>query len=442
MTDTVLGPHVRQPDLRPPLGRPRQLARHDHLTRATLWHPPSAAASTTRLDAIIVPATRHAHRLRPVIRLAALGETPLVVMASHRCDVEQVARLVADQPGAKALIISVPEKPPTADLTLATSAPWVRDLSGGRASNLSLKRNVGLMLARLRGWRKIMFIDDDILPLSPEVVRRVAYHLEHNLFAGLKTVAMADNSVVCHANRLSGGEQGIFVSGAALGVNTADLPLEVFPDVYNEDWFALLHEAATNKVAYAGDARQLEFNPFKNPLRAGHEEFGDLVAEGLFAALAHRLPAERTTETYWERFIADRRRLIEEIDERLEPRQTHESVQAQAALARAWAQLELITPTHCLGLIECWRQDRIAFRKATARLQSNTPLPDALAQLGLTSWRQAQFADADTTRPRDLLVTLGSSAPRRTYTGGRAGDSMGRTGSRNRSSSTPIPATT
>ena len=31
-----------------------------------------------------------------------------------------------------------------------------------RASDLSAKRNIGLLLARLHGWSKIVFVDDDV----------------------------------------------------------------------------------------------------------------------------------------------------------------------------------------------------------------------------------------------------------------------------------------
>ena len=45
---------------------------------------------------------------------------------------------------------------------LRTSDRAFVSVSGGRISDLSVKRNLGLLLARLRGWRKIVFVDDDI----------------------------------------------------------------------------------------------------------------------------------------------------------------------------------------------------------------------------------------------------------------------------------------
>jgi hypothetical protein len=316
----------------------------------------------------------------------------LVVLASHACAVGEVADLVADVPGARALIVRVPHSGHD-DLRLATSATSFRALSAGRESNLSLKRNLGLLLARLRGWRKVLFLDDDILGITPQALTRVAHHLENHRFAGLRTVAKADNSVVCHANRLSGGEQDIFVTGAALGVNTADVPLDVFPDIYNEDWFALAHEAADGGVGCAGVARQLDFNPFKNPQRAAREEFGDVLAEGLFALLSDGDSLARATRTYWAQFIESRARLIRRVDARLKSVWTHEAVQAENSLARALAQLESISPDACVDFVEAWTTDRGNFGKASASLPIGLPVADALERLHLPEWRVAEFAN-------------------------------------------------
>ncbi len=41
-------------------------------------------------------------------------------------------------------------------------------------SDLSAKRNLGLVLARLHGWRKIVFLDDDIEPVGMRALARIA----------------------------------------------------------------------------------------------------------------------------------------------------------------------------------------------------------------------------------------------------------------------------
>ena len=68
----------------------------------------------------------------------------------------------------------------------------------------SLKRNLGLLLARLHGWNKIAFIDDDIKIGQPEHFARLAGQLEFYQAAGMVVDEYPDNSVVCHARRLAG----------------------------------------------------------------------------------------------------------------------------------------------------------------------------------------------------------------------------------------------
>lgn len=373
----------------------KQRTDHDRLLRYLDWRPGARPAGRP-LDAIVVPAARRAQHLEGLIRLAATYGTTLVVLASHDCDIEQAAELVAGMPGSgRAVFAAVPLEPEHAPerLRLQTADPNLRKLSEGRESNLSVKRNVGLLLARLRGWRKIMFLDDDIFGVTTEHLARVAHHLDANRFAGLKTVTFPDNSVVCHANRLAGRKQGIFVSGAALGVNTS-APLEVFPDLYNEDWFAFAGEAESAGVAHVGDVCQLQFNPFEDPQRAVREEFGDLLAEGLYSLLNDGCALSRATEDYWERFIDERYLFVQDVRKQLEQTETHERVQAVRSLVATENQRSRIKPKDCTGFIDAWHADRATFAAVAARLPVVNDYGAAFAELGLTQWQEAQFGVA------------------------------------------------
>jgi hypothetical protein len=296
-------------------------------------------------------------------------------------------------------------------LRLDTSADHFRKLNGHRTSNLSLKRNLGLLLARYRGWRKIMFLDDDIIGVTQEHVARVAHHLDSNRFAGLRTLRFEDNSVVCHANRLAGKPQGIFVSGAGVGVNTADgVDIEVFPEAYNEDWFAFAADAADAGVAHVGDVGQLEYNPFEDPRRAAFEEFGDLIAEGLFALFNDGCGLHRATELYWERFIDERRRFIEEVRLRLLRVETHERVQATRSLWEARLRLDAIGPNDCKAFLEAWQEDRSRFARAGRRASRHCyEYGDAFAALGVKQWQEACFGVVS----MPTLASVSSSRTRR-----------------------------
>lgn len=372
-----------------------QRSDHDRLLRRLDWRPGSRVTGAP-LDAIVVPAARRASHLEGLVRLAARCGTTLVVLASHQCEIDEVAALVASTPGSGRVVLADISDGLDHELgDRATSGEEFRRHNGGRSSNLSLKRNIGLLLARFRGWTKIMFLDDDIIGVTPDHIARVAHHLDSNRFAGLKTLRFEDNSVVCHANRLAGRPQGIFVAGAAVGVNTAmTTDLEVFPDIYNEDWFAFAAEAEKSGVAHVGNVRQIEFNPFADPRRAKYEEFGDLIAEGLYSLLSNGQGITRATVSHWAGFIGQRWELINYIAKQLEEdtAQTHQRVQAVVSLKEALSQLESIRAEHCASFIRAWQDDRQWFIAETRAAGGRRhDYGDAFAALGLKRWQEARF---------------------------------------------------
>lgn len=383
-----------------------QRCHHDRLLRRLDWRP-DTQPSGGPVDAIIVPASRRAQHLSGLVDLAASCGATLVILASHQCDIEEAAALVARTPGSGRAVLA--DIPPEADLDipqLATSADQFRPLNGYRTSNLSLKRNLGLLLARYRGWRKIMFLDDDLIGVTQEHVARVAHHLDTNRFAGLKTLQFPDNSVVCHANRLIGRPQGIFVSGAALGVNTDDdVDPQVFPDVYNEDWFAFAAEAETAGVAHVGNVGQLQYNPFENPQRAAFEEFGDLLAEGLYALLNDGCGLHRATEAYWTDFIEVRRTFIAEIHALLMNDETHERAQAMKSLQEAMHLLDhTVRPAFCAAFLDAWQDDRRRFAQASGRVaRRRHEYEEAFAALGISRWQEARFGVARMPKPASII---------------------------------------
>ena len=134
------------------------------------------------------------------------------------------------------------------------------------------------------------------------VERRIARHAasaRQPPIAGMVCRKFPDNSVFCHARRLAKLPQDVFVTGAVLGVNCTDLPLPFFPDIYNEDWFFFAEAAARHRLPRSGEARQAEYDPFDDPARAHHEEFGDLLAEGLYSLIEDREPLDRAGPDSW-----------------------------------------------------------------------------------------------------------------------------------------------
>jgi hypothetical protein len=378
----------------------RQRSSHAKLIRDFSTRPPRSGR-VKPLDAIVVPAGRKAEKLKTVAELAASADVLLVVLASRDCHVVEASALAASIPGCRALIVGIPVDYRNDHLTFQTSDPSFADLNAGRDSDLSLKRNLGLLLARLMRWEKIMFLDDDIFGVTLTDLAKIASQLDSHQVTGLISRSFPDNSVVCHANRLSGRRQDIFVTGAALGVNCGEKPLDFFPDVYNEDWLFFATHAAQGRVISVGTSRQHPYKPFADPNRAVLEEFGDLIAEGLYALFNDGLSLDAATQVYWDDFINARGNLIERLARDLYLIPTHEAgVQAYESMLHAGKHLGSIAAAECVRFVEAWRHDRGAFARTANEMPKLGNYAAACEYLELTGWREAEFGLPDSRRSR------------------------------------------
>jgi hypothetical protein len=382
------------------LRKVQQRASHAHLAQDFSRVPAFPAPSKHgRVDAIIVPAARHASFLQQTIELSALLEIPLVALCSKQARVEEVAQLASRAPGAHALVVEIPPTLSHPDFPARTSRPVFRTASANRESDLSAKRNVGLLLARLHGWSKVVFVDDDITSLQAGSVVRLGRQLDNHQVAGMVVSRHPDNSVVCHARRLAGFWQDVFVTGAVMGVRCNDLPLSFFPDIYNEDWFFFSREAAARHLPSVGYARQAVYDPFANPDRARWEEFGDLIAEGLYALFdlqSPKLPfAERlagATSTYWWSFIDARLKVINKVNRALyrlldqDPNNVR-VYSALSSLAAAKHQLrDAIKPDLCTNFLDAWRADFTDWQKFSSSVNNVGSTREAMDFLQLKTW--------------------------------------------------------
>src|SRR5262249_51409797 len=129
---------------------------------------------------------------------------------------------------------------------------------------------------------------------------------------GMRVTNFPDNSVVCHAHRATGGRQDVHVSGSVLAVNCA-APIAFFPDIYNEDWLFFFDDASKKRLGSSGFcAEQVEYTPFADPERAARQEFGDVLAEGLYALLQNERHGNATYD-YWVHFLKARKDFLNAI---------------------------------------------------------------------------------------------------------------------------------
>jgi hypothetical protein len=336
---------------------------------------PHGAEPQAAIDAIIVPTIRPTSYLSHAASLAKRLGCPLVALCSGPWTSAQAARTVAD---SEIIGLDIAGSGPLNLPTLQTSRvlrPRFR-----RDNDTAAKRNLGLTLAHLLGWQRIAFLDDDIKVGDPDHLGQAAGLLGRYSAVGLSIGGFPDNSVVCHAFRAVGGPQDAFVGGGALVVEVARAT-SFFPDLYNDDWFYLLEDDGLREVAVMGEATQSPYDPYDSPERARSEEFGDVLAEGLFWLVEEGKKLNEATERHWSEFLVRRGRLIDLIVARLDEVDAARERRMRASLLAARGQLAHITPQLCAAYVEAWRVDRETWRRHLSDLPTGLPLEAALSQL-------------------------------------------------------------
>jgi hypothetical protein len=360
-------------------------------THAQLVEP--AAVSPKRRfaqfpDAIVVPAAREASNLKHVIALARKARCALVVICSREARASEVQSMLTELSFTPALVIDLPHAYSHSLFEFATTSFGDLGTSAPRDSDLSMKRNLALVLARGLGWRRLFFMDDDIRGVKLIDLHRTVGMLDSYPVAGMRVKEFPDNSVACLANRMTGSIQDVFVSGSVLAVDCA-VPLGFFPDIYNEDWLFFYEDVANGRLGRSGGfARQLEYDPFADPLRAARQEFGDLLAEGLYAFLHDHKDISKVDTDDWANFRLVRKGFLEDIKARAAAPSVRLDAETRGRIVTsvnsALECLEAITPEICTDYVQSWLSDLNEWEK---RIGSLPPMKQdqALAMLGLSS---------------------------------------------------------
>jgi hypothetical protein len=354
------------------------------VSHMNLLRNPAADASRT-LDAIIVSAFRPAANLRSAMRLAAGGRFRLVVLCSGSAKPRSVLHLASTMDGLRYAVVEIPAGYDRAMADLRTTL--VARTTGG-LGDLSVKRNIGLLVSQLAGWRTVFFLDDDIRGLTPAHVKKAVAALPAGGAVGMPAREFPDNSIVCHANRRTGYEQDVFVSGSALVVDCARIS-SFFPRIYNEDWLFMAPAVARGDVTEVGFSKQLPYEPFAHPELAAAQEFGNVVADGLMSLLHREGLGAGVHPDYWEDFLPRRKAFIGGIAERT--RRDDRAV--LAALAAAERRRAGLSPVELSAYVADWQRDLVTWLDSVAGLPRGLPFTEALRRLGLSSraWVSTDF---------------------------------------------------
>ena len=333
-----------------------------------------------RLDAIIVPTIRP-RSLAPAAQLAAELGCALVVLCSTADQVKQAWRNCQAHQG-DALVTHVPPSFRPELLGLASFGHPETGIEPSSHIDIARKRNVGLLIARISGWQTVMFLDDDVIGATADEIAVAAALTSRYQAVGFRITDYPDNSVVCHAHRLAGGAQDVFPGGSALLVDVARADT-MFPPIYNEDWLFLFDAAQRRSVVSGGTLSQLKYDPFARWERAAREEFGDVIAEGLYRLLHQGTSVSDATSAYWRDVLWWRRALIDDIGDRLDAARPCASEHALMSLAAARKRLDAINELDCLSFVRTWRMDVDAWQGRLTDLPVLGDLTSAAKHLDL-----------------------------------------------------------
>jgi len=379
----------------------------DH--RALLRRGGTVAATNAKVHAIIVPSARPAPYLMAAAGLAEQLGCTLVVLCSKLAMRRKIVSYIEHNLVVIDLVVvDVSEEVPR--LPVLKTSVMLANTRFVRRTDTSAKRNLGLALARMVGWKNVMFLDDDITVPDPADLRRAVAELPRHDGVGLANGGYPDNSVVCHAYRVAGGLQATFVGGGALAVPATRID-SFFPEIYNEDWFFLLGDKGLRPATMVGTAVQRPYDPFADPERARREEFGDVLAEGIFSLLDSGKKIQDADEVYWEKFLEARRSLIENIVARLRQCaiEAGQKERMLAALKAARGRLLHIESRLCVEYLEAWQEDRITWRRFLKKLPHGLAVEAALSHLSL---RQDSTVRWNRTGPRRPEPGLAEVSPR------------------------------
>lgn len=412
---------------------PQPLGRPGPSSRPRSWRTPShvpshlsllrgargiaAAPGAPTFDAVIVPARRNATHLKAAAIAASRAGSAIVVVASGRCRPAHARAILSQHAGHQQRIVIDGRH---IELPVALRADEVaRQAAQGR--NTARKRNVGLLLARTMGWQRVLFLDDDVLAPSLHQIQHASANLSGEVrVAGWSFTDFPDNSIACHAYRLSGerryGRQTSFIGGGGLAVALDD-DTGHFPEVYNEDWLFLVKELARGAVIRLGTLHQDPYDPFARPQRAAEQEFGDVLGEALFGLLheltapsvtlppAHVLPAllHRLDRAFWAAALRRRRQFLCNTLVDLERGPAFYSA-AVASVRTALREAKRIDARVLAQWSLAWSADQTAWQDHWSSMPAAgvaCGADEALRGLGLSGWHDiGEQSDAAVVGPR------------------------------------------
>lgn len=221
--------------------------------------------------------------------------------------------------------------------------------------DLPIKRNFALLHSIQKGFEKILLVDDDINGITPQIISMGTKALHSNNIAGCLIESYPDTSVIGHIEQKYGEKYYPFLSGSFLFIKPR-ITEGFFPLIYNEDWLFMIPSINNKSITAISSIKQKPYDPFDNLNRVKLQEFGEIIANGLFELITQSKYLERFNLSFWNNYINYRRTYVNELLSQSNAKMIsfiNESLQ----LSRN------ISPSMCVDFIQMWEKDLITFDK-------------------------------------------------------------------------------
>jgi hypothetical protein len=221
--------------------------------------------------------------------------------------------------------------------------------------DLPLKRNYALWHSRKKNYNKILLVDDDIRGLCASILSAGSTCLDNYVLAGCFVTEFPDLSIIYHLEQLYSDEIHPLLSGSFLFLRPNDT-LSFFPKIYNEDWLFMIPHISSKTICSFGSITQVPYDPFENLRKVAFQEFGDIIAEGLYSLLSTNQFDIRYHTAVWKSFILERRQLLQFLKKKIVDKRYLRILETALEINFA------LNAGDCIAFVEKWESDLITWQ--------------------------------------------------------------------------------
>jgi len=226
--------------------------------------------------------------------------------------------------------------------------------------DLPLKRNFAILFSKQKSFKKILLLDDDIRFNNKSNVFSLFNTLENYWISGCNSIGEIDTSLI----GTIANDNPKFFSGNCLGINLEQF-IPFFPEIYNEDWLAILPAIINRKAILVGEVTQLTRIISNYQQMASFQEFGEIIVDDIYEHISFKenqyshitdLIAKFCDLSHWEKVINDRKVWLDLLEGYKNERNFEDIIYA------AKKSLAQITPKKCTDFLEIWSKQEAKWR--------------------------------------------------------------------------------